>query len=114
MSKMDEITHNNLPEAVRHILMDVQEIKKLLLNKSVSQRPDAEHNNGENDILSVADVAKKLGLEKGTVYNLTHKRQIPYFKRGGRIYFDKNEINDRIRTDRRKTVQELQNETNQW
>lgn len=114
MSKIDVITFDNLPEAVSHLMMDVEVIKNLLLNQSATRKPDAENNDDVNDILNVADVAKKLGLEKGTVYNLTHKRQIPYFKRGGRIYFDKNEINDWIRTDRRKTVRELQNEANQW
>lgn len=114
MSKIDVITFDNLPDAVRHLIMDVEEIKNLLLNKSASPKPETREISGESDFLNVADVAKKLGIEKGTVYNLTHKRQIPYFKRGGRIYFDKNEINEWIRSDRRKTVKEIKSEADHW
>jgi hypothetical protein len=37
-------------------------------------------------------------------------RQIPYYKKGGRIYFDAKELDAWIRSDRRKTIKELQDE----
>ncbi len=114
MSEIDLITFDNLPEAVKHLIKDVEEIKNLLLNQSASRKPIINKGGADNDILNVEDVAKILDIEKGTVYNLTHKRQIPYFKRGGRIYFDRVEITEWIRSDRRKTVRQLQDETNQW
>jgi len=113
MSEIDVITFDNLPEAVKHLIQDVEEIKNLLLNQSASRKPIINKDVAENDILNVEDVAKKLGIEKGTVYNLTHKRQIPYFKRGGRIYFDATEINEWVRSDRRKTLKQLKEEANQ-
>lgn len=112
MSEIDVITFNNLPEAVKHLIKDVEEIKNLLLNQSVSKKPIINKEGAEKEFLNVEDVAKILGIEKGTVYNLTHKRQIPFFKRGGRIYFDRVEITEWIRNDRRKTIKELKDEAN--
>jgi excisionase family DNA binding protein len=112
MSERDEITFNNLPEAVKHLIKDVEEIKNLLLNQSASQKPIINNGGTENDILTVEEVAQKLGLEKATVYNMTSKRQIPYFKSGGRIYFDRVQLTQWIRRDRRKTIKELHDEAN--
>ena len=112
MSEIDVITFNNLPEAVKHLIKDVEEIKNLLLNQSASRKPLISNGGAENDILNVEDVAKIMSIKKSTVYNLTCKRQIPYFKRGGRIYFDRVEITEWIRNDRRKTIKELQDEAN--
>ncbi len=40
----------------------------------------------------VEDVAKVLGLAIGTIYNLTSRREIPFKKRGKRLYFVPDEI----------------------
>ena len=114
MSDINRITHDSLPEAVQHLLKDVEDIKNILLNQSAKTNPVPVVTETENDILSVEEVAKKLGYKEGTIYNYTHQRKIPHFKKGGRLFFDKHEINEWIRTDRRKTVQELQNEADQW
>lgn len=112
MSEIDVITFNNLPEAVKHLIKDVEEIKNLLLNQSVSRKPIIKNEVAEKEFLNVEDVAKILGIEKGTVYNLTCKRQIPHIKKGGRVLFDRVEISEWIRNDRRKTIKELQDEAN--
>jgi excisionase family DNA binding protein len=111
MTEYNNITFEKLPEAVSRLLHDVEVIKNLLLNNST-------HTKTEpvlplvKDVLTVEDVSRKIGITKGSVYNLTHLRQIPYYKRGGRIYFYANELDAWIRTDRRKTIKELQDEAN--
>jgi excisionase family DNA binding protein len=102
----NDVTFDNLPKAVSRLLQDVEAIKNILLNNPIHKTepilPPVK------DVLTVSDVSSKLGITKGGVYNLTHLRQIPYFKRGGRIYFDAKELDIWIRTDRRKTLKELQ------
>ena len=92
-------------------MQDVAEIKNHILNNSARNNTEP-LKSVQPDILTVTDVSAKLGITKGGVYNLTHERQIPYFKRGGRIYFDAEEIDAWIRADRRKTIKELQDEAN--
>jgi excisionase family DNA binding protein len=111
MNENDVITHDNLPKAVSRLLQDVELIKNFILNNPTYTKSEPVLTT-EKDILTVSDVSRILGITIGGVYNLTHKRQIPYFKRGGRIYFDAKELDTWIRTDRRKTIKELQDEAN--
>ena len=110
MKEYDRLTFENLPEAVRHLINDVEVIKNLLLNQSADNTPIAVTTDTDSDILNVEQVAKKSGYKKGTIYNKTHNREIPHFKRGSRVLFDTKEIDEWIRTDRRKTIPQLQAE----
>jgi excisionase family DNA binding protein len=111
MTEYDNITFEKLPEAVSRLLQDVEVIKNFLLNNAAYPKTETVSPH-EKDILTVEDVSRKLGITKGGVYNLTHMRQIPYYKKGGRIYFDAKELDAWIRSDRRKTIKELQDEAN--
>jgi excisionase family DNA binding protein len=111
MNEKDVITFDNLPKAVSRLMQDVEVIKNMLLNNPTYTKTEPVLPL-EKDLLTVEDVSRKLGITKSSVYNLTHMRQIPYFKRGGRIYFDTKELNIWIRSDRRKTIKELQDEAN--
>jgi excisionase family DNA binding protein len=50
---------------------------------------------------------KVTGLAKGTVYNLVAERKIPHYKRGKRIYFNRQELQNWIKEGRRLTKDEL-------
>lgn len=59
--------------------------------------------------LSVDEVSDILHLRKSYVYQLVHKKALPYFKpRGGKILFDATEIEAFIRAGRVPTDIELQ------
>lgn len=42
--------------------------------------------------LSLTEVCDLTGLSKSTVYQLTHTKQIPHLKRGGKLLFNRQEI----------------------
>ncbi len=107
--KYERITFEDLPDAVLHLLRDVADIKNHLLNQAATPAEPASPEI-ENELLTVTDVCKKLNISKGAIYNLTSKRGIPHFKRGGRIYFDRSEVDEWIHHDRRKTIKQLQDE----
>lgn len=107
MIKNDVITFDNLPEAVTQLLQEVAYIKNHLLNQSAST-PESMQYPAENKFLTVTEVSKMLNISTGAIYNMTSTRQIPFFKKGGRVYFDKKEIDEWIRQDRRKTIKQLQ------
>lgn len=111
MNENDVITFDNLPKAITRLLQDVEVIKNMLLNNPTYTKTEPVLPL-EKDLLTVEDVSGKLGITKGAIYNLTYMRQIPCFKRGRRIYFDAKELDIWIRTDRRKTIKELQDEAN--
>ena len=111
MNEYEKLTFEKLPEAVLHLMQDVADIKNHLLNNSAGSKTEP-ITTPEKEYLSVGDVAKKLGVTKGAIYNMTHTKQIPCFKKVGRVYFDSKEIDEWIRSDRRKTVKQLQEEAN--
>jgi len=108
--KYEDLNFNDLPDAVLHLIHEVAEIKYHLLNASEYVVSKTFREQPEKEILTVEDVCQILGLKKGSVYNLTHRQEIPFYKRGQRIYFDRNEINEWVRSDRRKTITELKND----
>jgi len=107
MIKNDVITFDNLPEAVTQLLQEVAYIKNHLLNQSATT-PEPMRYPAENKFLIVTEVSQMLHISTGAIYNMTSTRQIPFFKKGGRVYFDKKEVDEWIRQDRRKTIKQLQ------
>jgi len=43
-------------------------------------------------LLTIEELAIKLGISKGSLYNMTSKQAIPFVKIGKRIRFDEQEI----------------------
>jgi excisionase family DNA binding protein len=59
--------------------------------------------------LTLSQACEILGYSKHYLYQLTSKRVIPYYKaRGGKILFDKNEIEAWIRRGKIATADELE------
>lgn len=47
-------------------------------------------------ILNTDEVAEFVGISKSTIYGLTHNGEIPHYKRGKRLYFKADEIEEWI------------------
>lgn len=58
-------------------------------------------------VLNFEEVMHMTGFSKGTLYKLTCAKHIPYSKKGGRLFFDKNEIEGWLLENRQATEQEL-------
>lgn len=59
-------------------------------------------------LLSVGEVAELLGYKVSNIYALTHRREIPFMKKGRKLWFNENEIQEWVKSGRKKTVDELQ------
>jgi len=54
----------------------------------------------ESKSLSGIELAEEIsGLKRPTIYKLTSKNQIPYYKRGKRLYFDRQKLLEWIKKD---------------
>lgn len=61
------------------------------------------------DVLTLDEVAEYMGVSKSCVYKMTMKRVIPYYKPTGKLcYFERNEINKWLLSNRCSTDKELQ------
>lgn len=90
-------------EALKVMVKDV--VKEVLQDFQTT-----ENQQGENELMTSKEAAKFLHLSQNTIYQKASQMEIPHFKRGKRIYFQKSELLKYIEEGRVKTVQDLQEE----
>jgi len=57
---------------------------------------------GEKRLISVADAAKYLGVQKSTIYSWAWRRKIPSVKMGRRLLFDREDLDRVIEAGKRR------------
>jgi excisionase family DNA binding protein len=90
------------------ILMQRLDNIERLLYEIIQQKLAA--NGVAKEVMNVEEVAQYLDVAKSTIYKLTSTREIPHFKKGKRIYFRTNEINEWMAKGKRKTNDEIKEE----
>lgn len=80
MNKIVITTRNELEEIIQN---SVKEVLRTEIKNSANQ--------GES-FLDISEAAALLKLAKQTIYSLTATEQIPFFKRGKKLYFKKSEL----------------------
>lgn len=104
---MEALKFEQLPSVVAILTNEVRELKALLLNK-------AELKNDIETPIQLDEVTPITGLSKPTLYGYVQRNEIPYHKKGNRLYFFKSEIIDWIKTGKQKTVKELEADTDNF
>lgn len=66
------------------------------------------------NVLNVDQAAKLLSMTKSTVYKMTSRMEIPYYKRAKRIYFKKSELEEWLLKIRKKTHEEIELEASTY
>lgn len=106
---MTNISFENLPQAVNQLNKKLDVIEKLLLENGKQQTQ-----NQPEDLLTVQQAAKFLTLSKPTIYSKCSRNELPYMKRGKRLYFSKTELAEYLKAGRVKTVTELENDADNY
>ncbi len=80
----------------QHVFIQVslQELREFI-HESVSEAIQASDNTNkshEKDVMDLKEVAAFLKVSRHTIYRMTHKREIPHYKKGGKLYFKRSEI----------------------
>ena len=104
---MEILKFEQLPNLIATLTNEVREMKALLLNK-------AEHHPEIETPIQLNEVVPITGLTKPTLYGYVQRNEIPYHKKGNRLYFFKSEIIDWIKTGKQKTLKELEADTNAY
>jgi len=106
---MQEISFNEMPQALAHLINKVEKIETLL---SVEQKAQQE----ADQWLNLNDLCKYHPDHpaKPTVYAWIGQRSIPYHKKGKKLMFLKSEIDTWLKEGRRKTTAEIQAEAQQF
>jgi excisionase family DNA binding protein len=81
---------DNLPQAVR-LLHQKLEVIAAKIDTIASQ-----NNLSEQNLIGVDEASKLLGISKGAIYSKVCRNLIPYYKSGGKLYFSKQELLEKI------------------
>ena len=100
----NEISFENLPKAVAHLVSELAEIKSLV---EKGQTPIVHQKRIPIDI---EEACRIIGKAKPTVYALVRKRMIPCYKNGKKLYFFEDELLEWISKGKKKTLQEIESE----
>lgn len=76
------------------ITLSTDELRKLI-DESVSKAMQAVIGNdrsNEKEIMDLKEVAAFLKVSKDTIYRRTHEKTIPHYKKGGKLYFNRSQI----------------------
>lgn len=101
---VNEISFENLPKAVAHLVSEIAQIKAIV---EKGQKPNIPEKRIPIDIERACEIISKA---KPTIYALVRKRLIPSYKNGKKLYFFEDELLEWISNGKRKTLQEIESE----
>lgn len=100
---MNYISFDSLPQAVQELNAKMDNIMMFLQ----LAKPDVK----QSDLLTIQEAASLLALSKHTLYNKVNKNELPYMKKGKRLYFSRVELMAYIKSGKISSIQEIQEES---
>lgn len=100
------------------VLTTKDELESLILT-SVKRAIAAHETNNyqeppeQDQIFSIKEAAAYLNLARQTLYGFTSKREIPFIKKGKKLYFKRSELENWLLEGKRKTKAEIEAEIRQ-
>jgi len=86
---------------------DIRQIVFAALREYESRKEKLEPTNKDDQLLTVDGAAQFLDCTKPTIYQKTSAGELPYMKRGKRLYFLKADLIAYLKAGRNKTVEEI-------
>jgi excisionase family DNA binding protein len=90
------------------------ELNRQIFAEAQQQRPLSKSSQEQDEILSIEQASKLINLAKPTIYGLTCKCEIPYIKKGKKLYFIRSELVAWLNDGRQKTVKEIKAEASNY
>lgn len=104
-----ELTMENPFEILEKRLERIEQIlEKIILQQDVNPVMTTKN------LMNVKELSSYLTLSVYTIYGLTHKRSIPFIKKGRRLYFEKKEIDLWLQQDKQKTKEDLYEKADEY
>jgi excisionase family DNA binding protein len=90
MKQRQQLTHNDLPQAVEAL---DEKVEKILAFMTVRDEKDFESR--QSDIIDIKELSKILNITTSGLYQKVHSKSIPFFKLkdSNRVRFSRKQIN---------------------
>lgn len=101
--KMEKLTFDKVPQAIETILVKLEQIENILALKK--QQEDQ-----YNEIMDVKEAARFLKLAPATVYTKVSRSELPAFKSGKRLLFNKSKLLEYMQLNKKMSAYQLKKE----
>lgn len=105
---MENLQFNELPNAFCQLYKKMENVERLLLEKSNETQPEADQ------LLTIQQAGELLKLSVPTLYGLVQRSAIPVNKVSKRLYFSRLELLDWVKSGRKKTMLEIATEADKY
>lgn len=103
---MEKVTFETMPMAIQELRDDVKEVKHLL-------KVLLEDKQNIDMPIDVFGAMKITGYERATIYSKCSRNEMPHYRQQGRLYFFAEELIEWIKTGKRKTIKEIEEEVDE-
>lgn len=100
----NEISFDNLPKAIAHLVDEVEQLKLLIEKNQTPINPT------KRIPIGIEKACQIIGKAKPTIYSMVQKRMIPCYKNGKKLYFFEDELLEWITKGKKKTMYEIEME----
>jgi excisionase family DNA binding protein len=100
---MKPFTFDQIPIMMNKLHDKLEHLETLILRISITKE-------NKDELLNVEEASKLLKLSVATIYSKICRKEIPFNKKGKRIYFYKHELMKWIKSGRIKTYTEMKND----
>ena len=110
--KLEEIKKGNKKNELIDGQKDQDDLETLVQSsvRKVLDEQGIEAKEPVDEIMSAEQASQYLNLAKQTIYGFTSKNEIPFFKRGKKLYFKKSELEQWLMEGKQKTLKDTQKE----
>lgn len=106
---IENLTFDQLPNAVTKLTKEFSELKSFLLQKQEEKQQEP-----QEQLLTVQQTADFLSLSKATIYSKVSRGELPVMKRGKRLYFSNTELMEYLKEGRTMSNLDVEAEANKY
>lgn len=89
------------------VIITKTELVEIIQETLRSAKQDEKMPAQQNEFLNISEASDFLKMAKQTLYGLTSNRQIPFIKKGKKVYFNKGEVIAWLNEGKMKTKAEI-------
>lgn len=105
----NNLTFNDLPQEVARLAGEISALKNLIEEiRDTSQKPEPD------ELMTIKQAGEFLHLTVQTLYNKVSKNEIPFMKRGKRLYFSKEQLIDYLKQGSNEMQSDIDIEVNEF
>jgi excisionase family DNA binding protein len=98
--RFEEYRFEDLPNIMAENNRLLSEVKELITKVLTPTKEPS-------DLMSIQEVSELLNLSIATLYTKVSKRELPYSKRGKKLYFSRTELLEFVKAGRKLTTEEI-------